>query len=165
MRPQGSAQELDRRRRRAVQAVHDGDEVADVARIFGVSERAVRGWLAAERDRGDQGLAARPHPGPKPRLNRSQQRRVLSWLKKLPSAFGFPTELWTAPRVAHLIKQRFGVDYHPRYVNEWLTRRGITPQKPATQPRERNARQIAAWRSRTWPRLKKGRPRPALTSS
>jgi transposase len=165
MRPRGRAQELERRRRRAVQAVKEGDAVADVARVLGVSERALYGWLAAERARGERGLEAKPHPGPKPRLNRNQERQVLSWLKKPPSAFGFPTELWTAPRVARLIKERLGVGYHPRYVNEWLTKRGITPQKPATQPRERNARRIAAWRSRTGPRLKRGRPRPGRTSS
>jgi transposase len=165
MRPQGSAQELERRRRRAVQAVKGGDSVAEVARILGVSDRAVRGWVAVERDRGAGALAAKPHPGPRPRLDKNQARQVLSWLKKAPSEFGFPTELWTAPRVARLIRERFGVEYHPRYVNEWLAKRGITPQKPATQPRERNARRIAAWRSRTWPRLKKGRPRPAPTSS
>jgi transposase len=164
MRPQGCAQELERRRRRAVQAVKDGDKVADVARIFGVSARAVQGWVAAERNRGEAGLAAVPHSGPKPRLNKSQARQVLSWLKKAPSEFGFPTELWTAPRGALLIKERLGVEYHPRYVNEWLTKRGITPQKPATQPRERNARQIAAWRSRTWPRLKKT-PGPLVPTS
>lgn len=165
MRPHGSSQELERRRRRAVRAVKDGDKVADVARIFGVSERAVQGWLAAERKRGEAGLAAVPHKGPKPRLNKTQERQVVSWLKKPPSEFGFPTELWTAPRVAHLIKERFGVEFHPRYVNEWLTNRGITPQKPAERPRERNARKIAAWRSRTWPSLKKKRGRPAPTSS
>lgn len=165
MRPQGSAQELERRRERAVQAVKDGDSAADVARILGVSDRAVRGWVAAERERGEAGLAAKPHPGPKSRLNGNQARQVLSWLKRSPAEFGFATELWTASRVAHLIKERFGVEYHPRYVNEWLTRRGITPQKPATQARERDPRRIAAWRSRTWPRLKKGRRRPAPTSS
>jgi transposase len=165
MRPHGSAHELERRRKRAVQAVKEGDSVADVARILGVSARAVRGWVAAERERGEVGLDAKPHPGPKPRLNKNQARQVLSWLKKSPSEFGFPTELWTAPRVAHLIKERFGVEYHPRYINEWLTKRGITPQKPERQARERNARQIAAWRAKTWPRLKKGRARPALTSS
>jgi transposase len=165
MRPQGSAQELERRRRRAVQAVKEGSSVTEVARILGVTDRSVRRWVAAERDQGGAGLAARLHPGPKPHLNKNQARQVLSWLKKSPSQFGFPTELWTAPRVAHLIRERFGVEYHPRYVNEWLTRRGITPQKPERQPRERNARQIAAWRSRTWPRLKKTPKRPAPTSS
>jgi transposase len=164
MRPQGSAQELERRRRRAVQAVKEGSSVAEVARVLGVTDRSVRRWVAAERDEGGEGLQARPHPGPKSRLNKNQARQVLSWLKKAPSEFGFPTELWTAPRVALLIKERLGVEYHPRYVNEWLTKRGITPQKPATQPRERNARQIAAWRSRTWPRLKKT-PGPLVPTS
>lgn len=165
MRPQGSAQELERRRKRAVLAVKEGSSVAEVARVLGVTDRSVRRWVAAERDADGDGLAAKPHPGPKPRLNKTQARQVLSWLKKSPSEFGFATELWTAPRVAHLIKERLGVEYHPRYVNEWLTRRGITPQKPERQARERNQRKISAWRSRTWPRLKKGRPRPARTSS
>jgi transposase len=165
MRPQGSAQELERRRRRAVQAVNEGSSVAEVARVLGVTDRSVRRWVAAERDKGGAALAARPHPGPRPRLNKNQARQVLSWLKKSPSEFGFATELWTASRVAHLVKQRLGVEYHPRYVNEWLTRRGITPQKPERQPRERNARRVAAWRSRTWPRLKKTPGTPAPTSS
>jgi len=165
MRPQGSAQELERRRRRAVQAVKEGSSVAEVARVLGVSDRSVRRWVAAARHGGREALDAVPHLGPKPRLNKNQARQVLSWLKKSPSEFGFATELWTAPRVAHLIKERLGVEYHPRYVNEWLTRRGITPQKPERQARERNQRKISAWRSRTWPRLKKGRPRLAPTSS
>jgi len=165
MRPQGTAEGLERRRRRAVQAVHEGSSVAEVARVLGVTDRSVRRWVAAERDTNGPGLAAKPHPGPKPRLNKNQARQVLSWLKKPPSGFGFATELWTAPRVAHLIEERFGVEFHPRYVNEWLTRRGITPQKPERQPRERNQRKISAWRSRTRPALKKKPAKPGPTSS
>jgi len=165
MRPQGSPQELERRRRRAVQAVREGSTPAEVARVLGVSDRSVRRWVAAARDGGDAALDAVAHPGPRPRLNGNQQRQVLSWLKRSPTEFGLATELWTAPRVAHLIRERFGVEFHPRYVNEWLTRRGISPQKPGTQARERDARQIAAWRSRAWPRLKKSPPRRAPTSS
>ena len=164
MRPQGTAQELERRRRRAVQAVKEGSSVAEVARVLGVTDRSVRRWVAAAREGAEGALDAVPHPGPKPRLNKNQARQVLSWLKKPPSEFGFATELWTAPRVAHLIKERLGVEYHPRYVNAWLTRRGITPQKPERQPRERDARKIAAWRSRTWPSLKK-KPKGAVPTS
>jgi transposase len=120
----------------------------------------VRGWVAAERGGGDAALAAVRHPGPTPKLNGNQEREVLSWLKRSPTEFGFATELWTAPRVAAAIRNRFRVDLHPRYLNAWLAQRGITPQKPATQARERSARRIAAWRSRTWPRLKK---KPATT--
>ena len=147
---------------RAHQAVH---AVRTMARVLGVSDRSVRRWVAAARDRGDEALAAVVHPGPKPKLNGTQQRQVLSWLKKPPTEFGFVTELWTAPRVARLIRDRLGVEFHPRYVNAWLTRRGITPQKPETQARERNARRVAAWRGRTWPRLKKKPPKKGPTSS
>ena len=165
MRPQGSAPELERRRKRAVQAVKEGSSVAEVARVLGVSDRSVRRWVAAARDDGHEALDAVPHPGPKPRLNKTQQRQVLSWFRRSPSEFGFATELWTAPRVAHLIREKFGVEFHPRYINEWLTKRGITPQKPERQARERNPRKISAWRSRTWPSLQKKPRKPVRTSS
>lgn len=164
MRPHGSPIELERRRRRAVQAVAEGSSTAEVARVLGVSQRAVRGWVATALEKGQEALAAKPHPGPKPRLNGNQQRQVLSWLKRSPTEFGFDTELWTAPRVARLIHERFGVSFHSRYVNEWLTKRKITPQKPETQPRERNTRRVAAWLSRTWPRIKKT-PAPVAPTS
>jgi transposase len=164
MRPHGSAPELERRRRRAVQAVQEGSTVAEVARVLGVTDRSVRRWVAAARQGGDAALDAVPHPGAAPKLNRRQERQVLSWFKRLPSEFGFATELWTGPRVALLIREKFGVVYHPRYVNEWLTKRDITPQKPERQARERDARKIAAWRSKTWPRWKKT-PRKAVPTS
>jgi transposase len=165
MRPQGSPRELERRRKRAVRAVGEGATPSQVARVLGVSDRSVRRWVAAARDGGEAALDAVAHPGPRPKLNGNRQRQVLAWLKRSPTDFGFATELWTAPRVARLIRDRFGVAFHPRYVNAWLARRGITPQKPERQARERNARQVAAWRSRTWPRLEKSPRKRAPTSS
>jgi transposase len=164
MRPHGSAIELERRRKRAVQAVQEGSKPAEVARVLGVSRRAVNSWVATAREKGEEALAAKPQTGPKPRLNGNQERQVLGWLKRSPTEFGFETELWSAPRIARLIQERLGVEFHPRYINEWLTKRDITPQKPETQPRERNARRVAAWLSRTWPRIKKTPVPKALTS-
>jgi transposase len=112
MRPQGNAPELERRRKRAVQAVAEGSTVAEVARVLGVSDRSVRRWVAAAREGGDEALNAVPHPGAAPKLNRTQERQVLSWFKRQPSEFGFATELWTGPRVALLIREKFGVEYH-----------------------------------------------------
>lgn len=43
-----------------------------------------------------------------------------------------------------MIREAFGVRYQPRYINAWLTKRNITPQKPETLARERNALKIAA---------------------
>ena len=43
---------------------------------------------------------------------------------------GFRTDLWTAARVAQLIRDNLGVHYHPHYLREWLTQRGYSPQTP-----------------------------------
>jgi transposase len=56
-RPYGSAAELERRRYRAVEAVHQGDHVEDVARIFGITKSSVYRWLQMAKE--PDGLAAR----------------------------------------------------------------------------------------------------------
>jgi transposase len=91
-------------------------------------------------------------------LDAEQEREVLSWFARSPTDFGFSTELWTAPRVAKLIKRTFGVKFHPRYVNRWLAQRRITPQKPRRRPRERDEAEIQRWIAEDWPRIKRGLP-------
>jgi transposase len=100
-------------------------------------------------------LSAKPHPGRPPRLTEEREQQVLSWIRHNPTEFGFATELWTAPRVAQVIQQRFGVSFHPRYLNQWLTEHGIRPQKPERQPRERDEQAIQRWLAQDWPRLEK----------
>ncbi len=77
-------------------------------------------------------------------------------------AIGFVTELWTAQRIAKLILDHFGVRFHSRSINAWLTQRGVSPQKPRRVPRERDEARIEAWLAKVWPRiLKKGARRKA----
>jgi transposase len=153
------------RRRLAVQKVNDGWSQADVADFLGVHPVSVNKWVRAFRAAGEGGLAGTPHPGRKPFLTAGQERQVLGWLAERPSAHGFRTDLWTARRVADLIRRRFGVAYHPNYLREWLTKRGYSPQKPAKRARERDPVAIDRWLASDWPAiLKKGAPR-APTSS
>src|SRR4051812_24822038 len=60
----------------------------------------------------------------------------------------------TGPRVAHMIRQEFGVAINPKYITVWLRRRGFTPQKPRRVSRERDPEAIAAWLASDWPRIK-----------
>ena len=156
--------EQEARRRQAVQKVLAGRTSADVADFLGVHVETVRKWVRAHRAGGDDALAATPHPGRTPFLTDDQERRVLGWLARKPSEFGFPTDLWTARRVAELIRQKFGVAYHPNYLREWLTRRGYSPQKPVRRARERNPEAIARWVREDWVRIQKKRPTGVPTS-
>jgi len=141
----------------AVERVRDGYSTEEVAEFLGVSDRAVRGWVAAFRGEGDGGLAARPTPGRPPKLTGDQEAVVLGWLDRPPTRLGFPTDLWTAARVGQLIRRRWGVRFNPRYLADWLRRRGLTPQKPVRVPRERDPQAIAAWVRDEWPRIQKTR--------
>lgn len=153
MRTKGSADELERRRRLAVERVSEGYLATEVAEFLGVHPATVRKWCAAHQKLGDAALAAKPPPGRPPKLTRARQAQVVRWLHKNPKSFGFATELWTAARVTQLIERKWRVKFHPNYLNAWLTQRGITAQKPQKRPRERNPEVIEYWKTRTWPRI------------
>ncbi len=157
MRPPGSAAELERRRRRAVALLRAGHSQAEVARWVGASPSSVHRWRRMAR-RGPQGLAARPQPGPSPRLTTTHLRRLERLLRQGATAHGWATDLWTAARVTTLIQRHFGVRFHPEHVRKILKRRlGWTSQKPTRRARERDEAAIAYWREMEWPRLKKKR--------
>jgi transposase len=149
---------LEARRCLAVQCAEQGHSTPDIAELLGVDARSVRRWLAAFRRHGAAGLAAQPATGRPPKLNAAQVRIVRRWLAGSPTEQGFATELWSAPRLAQLIEQEWGVSFHPDALTRWLHQRGFTPQKPRRSHRERDAAAIAGWLARDWPRIKK---RPA----
>jgi len=155
MRPHGSAEELERRRRRGVALLQKGHGVREVARMVGVTPGAVVEWRDRYKKKGDQGLAAKPHPGRKAKLSDAQRKKLIGLLKKGPLAHGYKTDLWTLPRVAELIDKRFGVRYDPSHVWRILNAMGWSAQKPERRARERDEQAIARWRKKDWPRIKK----------
>ena len=165
MRSKGTAATLEATRRLAVRQVLAGQTQAAVAEVLGVHPVTVAKWVAHHRAGGDAGLAAKPTPGRPRFLTPEQDHQVRGWLADKPTAHGFPTDLWTARRVADLIRRRFGVAFHPNYLREWLTRRGYSPQRPARKARQRDDAAIAAWVATDWPRIQKKRPPPGPTSS
>jgi transposase len=164
MRTRGSADELEYRRRLAVERVSEGYSTQEVADFLGVDPSTVRRWLAAFRDRGDAGLVVRPVSGRPSKLTPTQEKIALRWLTESPTHHGFGTELWTAARLGELIREEFGVGLNPRYLCTWVRDRGFTPQKPQPVARERDPKVIAAWLESDWPRVKKKRGGRAPTS-
>jgi len=155
VRPQGSAAELERRRRRAVEAVDYGERVKDVARIFGVARCSVYRWRKLAN--APQGLAAKPHPGPATQLSVDQQRQLDALLQQGAAAHGWPNHLWTTHRVVLLIQRHFGIRLHHDHVGRFLRQRlGYSPQKPRRQARERDDEAIRHWRRYTFPAIARG---------
>lgn len=155
MRPFGSPEELEHRRKLIVhRVIDDGYSIRDVSDFFDIDPSSVRRWLRAYECHGEDGLLAHPVLGRPRKLSRFQEKIVARWINENPTAFGFRNELWTAPKIALLIKREFGVHFNPNYLAEWLRERHFTPQKPQRVPRERDPKAIAAWLEHDWPRIK-----------
>ncbi len=71
-------------------------------------------------------------------------------------AAGFPTDLWTCPRIAKVIEERFGVHYHVDHIGRMLHALGWSPQKPQRRALERDEEAIGRWTKEDWPRIKRG---------
>jgi len=168
MRSPGSPEELERRRRRALSLLDEGLLPVEVAQRVGVDRRSVRRWKAQARDGGKDAVRARPASGRPPKLKVIHKRRLETLLIKGARTAGFPTDLWTCPRVARVIERRFGVAYHVDHVGRLLHELGWSPQRPVRRAIERDEEAIRRWVRETWPRVKKtpraaGRPSSSST--
>ena len=118
MRPPGAPDQLEQRRRRAVQLLQAGRPTSAVARQGHTSVSSVwRWWQAYQRD-GLRGLRLTPTPGRPPRLSGGQLRTLDRILARGPRRAGYPTDLWTLARVAKVIQRQFGIRYHPSRVQQ-----------------------------------------------
>lgn len=155
MRPIGSATELENRRHQGLRLLEQGYSVSQVGRMLGCGHSAVSKWRKAYEKGGKEGIRAIPHPGRKRRLAKEELPRLAEYLKAGPIAAGFETDLWTCRRVAQVIRDKFGVEYHHCHVWKILRSLGWTCQKPERRARERNEDAILTWREQRWPAIKK----------
>jgi transposase len=143
MRPIGTAEELERRRRRAVELMQRGESPTVIARILGVGRTSLYRWLGMAKDSPER-LAAKPHPGPKPRLTDQQIKQLEGLLLKGAEAHGWHNELWSAHRVAEVIRRHFGVEYHVEHARKVIRRRlRWSSQRPQLKAKRRDDEKIA----------------------
>ena len=155
MRPNGSPEELERRRQRALALLEEGLQPVEVAERIGVDRRSVRRWKSAARQGGVAALAAKPASGRPSKLSARQRPRLEKLLLGGAQAAGFAHDLWTCPRIAQLISREFGIRYHVAHVGRLLRGMGWSPQRPTRQARERDEQKIQRWTKVDWPRIKK----------
>lgn len=155
MRPLGSPSQLEQRRLEAIVLFGKGFGPVDIARKLGVERRSVRRWKAIYRKRGKRGLKAKPASGRPPKLDGRKKRRLEKYLLRGACTAGFPTELWTCPRVSQLIRHKFRVRYHVDHIGRLLRSLGWSPQRPERRARERDEKAIQLWIKKEWPRIKK----------
>ena len=160
MRPQGTAEVLEARRRRAMKLLSEGWLVKEVALAVGVSRQSVGTWrrLAGKQGARSKALAAKPQHVPQCRLTKSERAKLVRLLRAGPRPSGYDADLWTTARIVELVEQEFGVVYHPDHLGRLLHGLGFSCQKPERRSKEQDPQAMQAWREKEWPRIKKGSP-------
>lgn len=157
MRPNGSQEQLEKRRRHAIELLKRGLKLSAVAEKIACSPSSVFLWREMFRRKGDKGLKAKPVPGRPPKLSRRQTQGLTRILLKGALSYGYSTDLWTTRRVAEVIEEQCGVRYHPNHLWRFLIGLGWSCQKPEKRARERDEAAIEHWKRYRWPHIKKRR--------
>ncbi len=124
MRPCGSQEQLEVRRRRAVALRQQGCGPSEIARLLNTTPQSVCRWVRAFRRRGEEALAAKRVVGRRSKLNAQQKRALAKCLRKRASLYGFDGDLWTCARVKQLIERRYGLEYHVGHIPRLLASLG-----------------------------------------
>src|SRR3712207_6583192 len=127
----------------------------EVAARLRVSTKSVYQWRRRWRAGGHPALASKGPGGACCRLNSAQLEELQVLLEAGPAAWGWTDQCWTLPRIAAVVRTRFGVDYTLPGLDLLLHRLGWSVQVPARRAVERDEEQIAAWREKSWPEIKR----------
>lgn len=155
MRPHGTQEQLEGRRRRALQWLDEGADPPDVAHKVGCAVSSVYYWNELRKTKGEHALKPKPVPGRPGRLTGRQKQSLVRTRVEGPLKSGYSTDLWTLGRVAQVIENRFGVLYHPGHVWKILKALGLSRQKPEPTAREQDEKEINQGKHRSWPQIKK----------
>ncbi len=154
------------RRFRALELSQQGWKQKHIAAALGVQPSAVsQGLKAARIGGGKEALRRRKASGAPRRLSQEQCEQLPALLEQGAQAFGFRGDLWTAARVAQVIRRTFGVSYSERHTRRLLHEIGWSVQKPEKKAVQRDEAAIQTWRNERWPALKKGHSASGAPSS
>ena len=129
MRPYGNAQQLERRRRKAVALLEDGYGFHEVAQRTAMHPQSVRRLWRDYQARGEGALAAKHTNKSPPKLSDEQKADLTDRLCEGATSEGFPTDMWTCPRVQQVIEQHYGVHYHVDHLPKLLKELGFSPSE------------------------------------
>ena len=139
-----------------MQLLDSGLTMEEVSHRVGTSIASVSRWRQAVAQGGAGALTAKPVPGRPSKLSHAQCRRLLEVLLEGAMAYGYPNEIWTLKRIAKVIRQEFGVRYHPNHVWRILRELHWSCQVPQRRPVQRDQEAVEHWKRYQWPHIKKG---------
>lgn len=150
-----SREDREKRRAKAAALFKKGVSHAEISRLLGVTPAAVTQWRDAYAHGGKKALASKGPSGFPSKVTPKKRARFKAEILRGPLAHGYPTNLWTLPRLADVLARVTRVRFSEVWVWNIVRDLGFTPQKPQVKAKQRDEKAIAGWRAVTLPKLKK----------
>jgi transposase len=114
------------RRLLSLAAVKDGMDRGEAAKIGGMDRQTLRDWVHRFNASGPDGLMDNRSSGPKPRLSPEQLAQLSKIVETGPDRNIDAVVRWRRVDLERVIAERFGVDFHERYVGTLLKKLGFS---------------------------------------
>src|SRR3954462_5458033 len=101
----------ERVRLQAAEWIEEGATDGEVAARFRVSRMSANRWRRALAAGGRPALASKGPGGARCKLSPAQLDELQALLDAGPAGWGWVEQCWTLPRIAEVVRERFGVDY------------------------------------------------------
>ena len=124
------------RRLLSLAAIRDGKDRGEAAKIGAMDRQTLRDWVHRFNAAGPDGLFDNWTDGPTPRLSPDQRAELAKIVETGPDRKVDGVVRWRRIDLKRVIAERFGVDYHARYVGKLLKKLGFShmsarPRHPA----------------------------------
>jgi transposase len=139
----------------AVLLNHDGYTSGQIMGMLKAPRSRVSEWLKNYEHFGYDGLLEGYRPGRPAALTTANKQALEDIIDSGPLAYGYLSGVWTAPMIAQVIQEQFGVTYHPGHVCRLLHQLGFSVQRPKRKLVRANAQEQDRWHRYTYPNLKK----------
>lgn len=134
------------RRLLSLAAIRDGMDRASAARIGGMDRQTLRDWVHRFNEEGPDGLIDRKAPGPARKLSEAQLAELATIVETGPDRSSDGVARWRRVDLQRVIKERFGVAYHERYVGDILRDLGFSHISARPQHPQQDAEVIEAFK-------------------
>jgi transposase len=142
----GSKDANQSRRLLSLAAIADGMNRADAARIGGMDRQTLRDWVHRFNQAGPDGLRDAWASGPSPRLSPCQRTELAAIVETGPDRQVDGVVRWRRIDLKRVINERFGVDYHERYVGTLLKQLGFSHMSARPRHPRQDAEIIEAFK-------------------
>lgn len=156
------------RRMLAIANVLDGMSREMASRLAGMDRQTLCDWVHRYNDEGVEGLYGRKPPGAPSRLDEAQRLEIKEIVLKGPDPAADGIVRWRCCDLKTLIGKKYGVEYHERYLGDFLDKLGLSyitgrPRHPKGDPQKQEAFKKTSRRSS--PKLSPNAPKARKSRS